>query len=91
MKANPRKGIKNLSKIQRGDILIPKGTKEVLVGILLGDAHMQKISSTLNSRLLFAHTAVAPKAYFNHVFNIFKTFCTDGFTPKSELNVDKKN
>jgi hypothetical protein len=90
MKANSRKGIKNLSKLQRGEILIPKEIREVLVGILLGDAHIQKRSSTSNARLLYAQTAIAHKAYFNLVFNIFKSFCTDGFTPKSKLNVDKR-
>jgi hypothetical protein len=90
MGANPRKGIKNLSKIQREEILVPKGINEVLVGILLGDAHIEKRSSTSNARLKYAQTAVAHKTYFNHVFNIFKPFCTDGFSPKSKLNVDKR-
>jgi len=60
-----------------------------LIGILLGDAHISQRTSTSNSRLMYAQTAVAHKEYFNHVFSIFKSYCTIDYTPHSKLIVDK--
>lgn len=47
-------------------------------------------TSTANSRLMYAQTAVAHKEYFNHVFSIFKSYCTIDYTPYSKLFVDKR-
>jgi hypothetical protein len=55
------KGIKRLSFIDRALITIPYNVKEILVGILLGDAHIVKISFLSNSRLVYAQTAIAHK------------------------------
>lgn len=49
------KGIKRLSKAERTDILLPEVTKDILVGILLGDGHifispkMKKVKGCLYS------------------------------------------
>jgi hypothetical protein len=32
---------------------------------------------------------VAHKKYFNHVFEIFKSFCVNGFVPLSRVSLDK--
>lgn len=98
--ASSSKGIKKLSaasfsplqgeKKERAKITIPEETKEVLVGTLLGDAHIVRRSSTSNSRLVFAQSAVVHKEYFNHVLNIFLPFCVDNYTPQSGLNRDKR-
>lgn len=82
------KGIKRLSSAERANISIPEETKEVLVGILLGDAHIVQRSSTSNSRLVYSQTA--HKEYFNHVFNIFMPFCVNGYTPQSGIIRDKR-
>jgi hypothetical protein len=84
------KGIKRLSKKERANILLPEKVKETLIGIMLGDGHIAKRSSTSNCRLVFAQTAVAHKEYFNHVFEIFKSFCVNGFVPLSRVNLDKR-
>lgn len=47
-------------------------------------------TSTANSRLMYAQTAVGHKEYFNHVFSIFKSYCTIDYTPYSKLFVDKR-
>lgn len=88
--ASSSKGIKKLSAAERAKITIPEETKEVLVGTLLGDAHIVRRSSTSNSRLVFAQSAVVHKEYFNHVLNIFLPFCVDNYTPQSGLNRDKR-
>jgi hypothetical protein len=51
--------------------MIPNDIKEVLVGILLGDAHIVKRSSTSNSRLVYAQTVVKHKEYFEYVYKKF--------------------
>lgn len=53
---------------------MPNHIKDVLVGILLGDAHIVKRSSTGNSRLVYAQSAIIHKAYFKHVYSFFTTF-----------------
>lgn len=70
-------------------MLLSEETKEILVGILLGDAHIERRSSTGNSRLKYAQTAVAHKEYFNRVLKIFKSFCTSGYKPQSKLIFNK--
>ena len=90
MAASSTKGIKRLTKAERAEVELPEETKDVLVGILLGDGHIVQRSSTGNCRLVFAQTAVAHIQYFNHVFSIFKAYCAAEFTPKSRMNVDKR-
>ena len=68
------KGIKYLSSAERVLITIPDNIKEILVGILLGDAHIVRRSPLSNSRLVYAQTAVVHKEYFNYVYKIFKPF-----------------
>jgi hypothetical protein len=72
--ARSTKGIVRLSSAERTLITIPEEIKDILVGILLGDAHIVKRSSTSNSRLVYAQTAVTHKEYFNYVFSFFFTF-----------------
>nr|YP_009722347.1 hypothetical protein [Morchella importuna]QGN66749.1 hypothetical protein [Morchella importuna] len=88
--AGSTKGIKRLSAAERAKITIPEETKEALVGTLLGDAHIVRRSSTSNSRLVFAQTAVLHKEYFNYVLNMFLPFCADNYTPQSGINRDKR-
>ena len=85
-----RPGVKRLSKVERADISIPEEIKEILVGIMLGDGHIVKRTPTSNARLMFAQTAVAHKEYFYHVYNIFKAYCAEEFTPKSKICLDKR-
>jgi hypothetical protein len=63
-------------------ITIPDEIKDILVGILLGDAHIVRRSSTANSRLVYAQTAVAHKEYFDYVHSFFISFCTKDYLPQ---------
>ena len=71
-------------------ILIPKDVKDVLIGILLGDAHIAKRSSTGNSRLIYAQTAILHKAYFDYVYSFFTIFCVNEYKPQSKIVRDKR-
>lgn len=84
------KGVPRLSSYQRASILIPDEIKEILVGILLGDAHIVKRSSTGNSRLVYTQTAVKHKEYFNYVFSFFLPFCVKDYIPQQRFIVDKR-
>ena len=84
------KDVNRLSSLERKLISIPNDIKDVLVGILLGDAHIVKRSTTGNSRLVYAQTAVTHKAYFEHVYGKFSSFCTKNYLPQSRLIKDKR-
>lgn len=82
--ARSTKGIIRLSLAERALVKIPENTKDILVGTLLGDAHIVKRSNN-SSRLVYAQTAVAHKEYFNLVFSFFKPFCTKDYTPQFKI------
>lgn len=83
------KGIKRLSPADRAGISIPDDVKEVLVGILLGDAHISRRSLTANSRLHYGQTT-KHKEYFEFVYDIFKPFCVKEYIPVSRTYLDKR-
>ena len=60
------------------------------MGVLLGDAHIVRRSSTGNSRLVYAHTAIAHKEYFNYVYSFFIPFCAKDYIPQSKLIRDNR-
>jgi hypothetical protein len=84
------KGITRLSSEKRASILLPSVIKDVLVGILLGDAHIVRRSPTSNSRLVYAQTAVKHKEYFDYVYSFFVPYCVDNYTPQSLIIRDNR-
>ena len=88
--ARSTKGIKRLSSVERALITIPDDVKEILVGILLGDAHIVKRSPLSNSRLVYAQTAITHKEYFNSVYKFFKPFCAKDYILQSRLVKDNR-
>lgn len=85
------KGIKRLSSAERALVTIPSEIKDILVGILLGDAHISQRSVTGNCRLHYAQTATKHKQYFYHVFSFCKPFCTEGYEPSVRTSIDKRS
>ena len=53
---------------------------QALVGILLGDGHIQKRSIKGNSRLMFTQS-IKHEEYFYLVFNLFKDCCSNHYKP----------
>lgn len=84
------KGIQRLSFSERALIKFPDELKEILVGILLGDDHIVRKSSTANSRLVYAQTAVAHKEYFYYVLSFFIPFCAKNYKPQSRIVIDNR-
>lgn len=62
----------------------------MLIGILLGDGHIERRSPTGNSRLIYAQTAIKRKTYFNHVLEIFNVFCIENYIPYAKTSYDKR-
>jgi len=60
------------------------------VGILLGDAHIVKRSSTSNSRLVYAQTAIKHKEYFDYVYSFFKPYCAKDYIPQFRIIRDNR-
>lgn len=87
--ARSTKGIIRLSSAERALIIIPEETKDVLVGILLGDAHISRRSLTANSRLVYGQT-IKHEEYFKYVYNIFKPFCSKDYVPQHKTIKDKR-
>lgn len=84
------KGIIRLSAAERKLILMPDDIKDVLIGLLLGDAHIVKRSSTSNARLMYAQTAIAHKAYFEYVYSFFHSFCAKDYITHTKVSRDKR-
>jgi len=89
--ARSTKGIVRLSKSERANLTLSDPIKEILVGILLGDAHISRRSPTGNSRLLYTQTAVTHKKYFEYVFSFFISFCTKEYVCQRKTVTDKRN
>jgi hypothetical protein len=54
----------------------------MLIGIMLGDGHMEKRSLNSNTRFKFGQSGLENKReYFNHIFNLLLPFCTPGLLP----------
>lgn len=85
------KGVKRLSLSERALIELPDEIKEMLVGILLGDAHIVRRSSLANSRLVYSQTAVAHKEYFDYVLSFFLPFCVKNYIPQSRVVKDNRS
>ena len=45
--------IKRISKFERRKIIIESSLKEIMIGLLLGDGHIQKRSLNGNSRFIY--------------------------------------
>ena len=60
------------------------------MGIILGDAHIVRRSSTGNFRLVYAQTAVAHKEYFNYVYSLFIPFCAKDYIHQASIIRDNR-
>lgn len=65
-----------MSREERQLIKLSSNNSQALISILLGDGHIQKRSSTANSRFMFGQTSVEHKAYYESVFKSFEPYCT---------------
>jgi len=66
----------------RAAIRLTSFIKDVIVGLLLGDAWLQKLNSNQNTRLGFAQSGKEEKdEYFRHVLSLLSGLCTPTMVP----------
>lgn len=80
-----------MSREERQLIKLSSNSSQTLIGILLGDGHLQKRSSTANSKFMFAQTSVNHKAYYKFVFKLFEPYCTADIKSYLKTWTDKRN
>ena len=83
---------KRLSKSDRALLTLPKNIFEALVGIMLGDGHINQRSLTSNARFIFGQSGKeAKRAYFERVYDLFKPFCTPDSKYYLKTWIDKRS
>ena len=84
---------KRLSKLERSKITIESPLNEIIIGLLLGDGHIQKRSLIGNSRFMYGQSSLRIQHinYFNHVLELFKPYLSTNFKLKTKSFVDKRN
>ena len=84
---------KRLSKSDRTKITIESPLNEIMIGLLLGDGHIQKRSINGNSRFIYGQSSLRLHHlnYFNHVFELFKPYLSKDFNPTKRSFTDKRS
>ena len=84
---------KRLSKSDRIKITIESPLNEIMIGLLLGDGHIQKRSINGNSSFIYGQSSLRLHHlnYFNHVFELFKPYLSKDFNPKKRSFTDKRS
>lgn len=85
---------KRLTSVERSQIIIPTESPlhEIIIGLLLGDGHIQKRSVLGNSRFIYAQSSLRLHHinYFNHVLELFKPYLSNNFIYKEKNFTDKR-
>ena len=81
---------KRLTIVERLIININQPLNDILIGLLLGDGHLQCRNG--NSRFIYGQSSLREHHlnYFYHIFDLFKPFVSKEFKIKSRSFVDKK-
>ena len=83
---------KRLSKSDRIKITIESPLNEIMIGLLLGDGHIQKRSINGNSRFIYAQSSLRLQHlnYFNHILELFRPYLSKNFNLKNRNFTDKR-
>ena len=85
---------KRLTSVERSKIIIPieSPIHESIIGLLLGDGHIQKRSVLGNSRFIYAQSSLRLHHinYFKHVLELFKPYLSNDFNYKEKTFTDKR-
>ena len=81
---------KRLSKLERSNLTIENPLNEIIIGLLLGDGHIQRRSLTGNSRFMYGQSSLRIQHlnYFNHVLELFKPYLSKEFKLKTKSFID---
>ena len=83
---------KRLSKSDRTKITIESPLNEIMIGLLLGDGHIQKRSINGNSRFIYGQSSlrIHHYNYFYHILELFKPYISKEFIIKEKSFKDKR-
>ena len=83
---------KRLSKVDRSKFIIKSPLDEIIVGLLLGDGHIQKRYINGNSRFIYAQSSLRLQHlnYFNHILELFRPYLSKNFNLKNRNFTDKR-
>lgn len=81
-----------LTKVERSKLIIPCELNDIIIGLLLGDGHIQKRSISGNSRFIYAESSlrIHHLNYFNHILELFKPYLSKDFILKDQKFTDKR-
>jgi len=84
-----QKSKKRLTQVERSKFKINNPLDEILIGLLLGDGHLQ--CRNTNSRFIYGQSSLREHHlnYFYHIFDLFKPFVNKDFIIKPRSFVDK--
>ena len=82
---------KRLTKIERSKINIDFPLNEIIIGLILGDAHLQCRNG--NSRFIYGQSSLREHHlnYFYHIFDLFKPFLTQDFKLKPRSFTEQRS
>ena len=83
---------KRQSKTDKSKIKIEYPLNEIIIGLLLGDGHIQRRSFNGNSRFCYGQSSLRKHHfnYFKHIFNLFKPYLSKDYNAKSRTFLDKR-
>jgi hypothetical protein len=67
--------MKHLTKAQRLELTLSTQSKEILIGLLLGDLHVEKQKTSVNARLKFIQGSIH-KEYLFELYGLFRAYCS---------------
>jgi len=84
---------KRLTKVERSKINIGEPLNEIIIGLLLGDGHIQSRQLNGNCRFMYVQSSLRENHlnYFNHIFELFKPFISEKYKVKSRSFIDKRS
>ena len=83
---------KRLSKSDWSKLFIEFPLNEIIIGLLLGEGHIQQRSINGNSRFIYRQSSFKKHHfnYFNHVCDLFKPYLSKEFYLKENFYTDKR-
>lgn len=81
-----------LSKVERSKFEVNYPLNEIMIGLLLGDGHIQQRGLSNSSRFIYHQSSLRENHlnYFYHIYDLFKPYISKDFKIKARDFVDKR-
>ncbi len=83
---------KRITKLDKSKKTIEKPLSDIIIGLLLGEGHIQKRTFKGNSRFIYGQSSLRKHHlnYFNHILELFVPFLSEEFKLKEKSFLNKK-